>query len=328
MRGLDLAALIPAPNASVDAGVFQVVTIPAFGHHLLGRDDQGRACVLIASVDAATRPPIRLGGLDVQYATTCEVSFAGRPAVSQTFTVVTSTGVSPEAEDYFLHVLGTVIEIVGVSPTLSEVADAITQLASIFQRLAAGSRENAAGVIGELLVIELSTSPAEALAAWRKDPTERYDFVSEDLRLEVKSSLSRRREHWFSFEQTQVPESCTGIVASVFVEPSSGLKTLSDHVAAKLRPAPGALFDLEATLARTLGSDLPQALSFCFDYELAKSSLRFYAFNSIPRIEGPLAPEIRNVRFTADLTSSAPVDPGPLSMSASPFAPFQPRGAV
>ncbi len=114
-------------------------------------------------------------------------------------TVVTSTGETAEAERYFLLAIAALLEIVGDDPHLLDLAEAITQLAGIFQRLTVTARESVAGVVGELVLIAVASDVVSAVAAWRCDPEERYDFSAGNLRLEMKSSKTRRRVHGFSF---------------------------------------------------------------------------------------------------------------------------------
>jgi hypothetical protein len=322
---VDLAALLPSRGALAPE-VFSVVPIPGYDGHYVGRDDQGRACVLLGSTDKGTRAPVRLGGLDVQYALTCVVSLDGVETLD-TLTVVTSTSAGEHGERYFLHVLATLIGIVGFKPTIAVVAEAVTQLAGIFQKLAVTSRESVTGVIGELVLIASSSDPVAAINGWRCDVDERYDFVAGPLRLEVKSSMARRRVHGFSYEQCDVPTGCRGVLASVFIEKSAGgmtMERLLAHIANRLTHRPTAAFTLEQTLASTLGSGLPEALGFGFDYELAVTSLAFFDLSDIPAIRDQLNPLISQVRFTSDLGEAVTLNPESLLATCPDFAVFKP----
>ena len=145
-----------------------------------------------------------------------------------------------------------------------------------------------------------------AVAAWRCDPDERYDFSAGNLRLEMKSSMTRRRVHGFSFEQCDVPSGCRGIVGSIFVERSAGgltLEGLLDIIANRLTKAPNAMFRVQQTLAQTLGAGLPDALSFSFDFALARTELAFFELQAIPAIRGILPSFVSQVRFVSDLSA-------------------------
>lgn len=320
---LDLAALIPSRGVTAP-GVFSVAPIPSFDNHYVGRDDRGRACVLLGSTDKGTRAPVRLGGLDVQYALACTVSLGGSED-SHVLTVITSTGTSEEGERYFLHVLATLIGIVGASPTLADLAGAVTQLAGIFQKLTAASRESLTGIVGELMLIADASDPEAAINGWRCDVDERYDFVRGSLRLEVKSSMSRRRNHSFSFEQCDVPTGCLGLVASLFIERSAGgltVEGLLTKIGGRLAHQPAAAFKLEQTLAGTLGAGLPDALGFSFDYDLAQASVAYFDLATIPAIRGPLDPSLTQIRFASDLSNEAALDLESLTIACPDFNVF------
>lgn len=305
----DLASLIPARSLSAVAGRYSVTAIPGAGGHMVGRDDRGRACILLASLDSGVRPPIRLGGLDVQYALSCTVRF-DMSEETRVLSVVTSTNNSIDDERYFLHIMSALLELVGPTPSLDDLAQAITELAGIFQRLAKASRESISGITGELVLIACASDPIAAVAAWRTDPNERYDFSAEGLRLEVKSTTTRKRTHSFSYEQTDVPAGCQGLIASVFVERSAGGTTLERLVlgiASRLAASPAAIFRLEQVLATTLGSALPEALSFSFDLDLATSELAFFDLREVPAIR-ELPPLLSQVRFASDLSMTPRLD--------------------
>lgn len=321
----DLASLIPARTLTPIAGRYAVAAIPGAGGHLVGRDDQGRACILLGSLDSGVRPPIRLGGLDVQYALSCTVRF-GKSDETRVLSVVTSTNNSVDDERYFLHVMSALLDLVGPTPSLDDLAQAITELAGIFQRLSRASRESVTGITGELLLIACASDPVAASAAWRTDPDDRYDFAAEGLRLEVKSTSSRRRLHGFSYEQADVPSACHGVVASIFIEPSAGGTTLEQlilRIASRLASTPAAIFRIEQILAATLGSDLPDALGFAFDMELALSELSFFDLREIPAIRS-LPPMVTQVRFAADLSTTPALDIATMIASCPAMAALAP----
>src|SRR6185295_947327 len=74
------------------------------------------------------------------------------------------------------------------------------------------------GLWGELFVISEAREPAILLKGWHRDPLERFDFSGGDCAVEVKSSARRIRQHHFSVEQANPPNSMTVWVASLFVE--------------------------------------------------------------------------------------------------------------
>jgi hypothetical protein len=323
---IDLGALIPARTQAAVIGTFTVSAIPGFERHLIGRDEHGRACMLFATSDVGVRAPLRLGGLAVQYALRCSVRLSGSTD-ERVLSVVTSTNDSADGERYFLHVMGTLLEIVGDSPTLTDLTEAMAQFAEIFQRLASAPRESLVGIVGELMVILCASDAQAAAHAWRADPDERFDFARGTLRLEVKSSSARARVHDFSFEQCDVPAGCEGVVASVFVERSAGGLSLEDLLRlleGRLTTSAAARLRIQQTLARTLGSELPAALGFAFDHRLAVSELKFFDFSDVPAIRGPLPNGVSRVRFSSDLGRTLASVPADLAVKCPDFRSFVP----
>jgi hypothetical protein len=216
---------------------------------------------------------------------------------------------------------------VGDEPSLADLADAITQLSDMFQRLTGAAQESVVGIIGELAVILCASDSDAAALAWRVDPDERYDFAHGLLRLEVKSSSTRRRVHDFSFEQCDVPVGCKGVVASIFVEKSSGGLTLEGLlwlVEASLTNS-AAKLHVQQTLARTLGSELLPALAFAFDQVLATSELAFFDLDLVPAVRRPIPDLVSHVRFTSDMGAMAIADPELLTYDCPDFVSFAPR---
>lgn len=323
----NLTSLIPTRTTSPLAGSYSVAVIPGAGGHLIGRDDQGRACILLASLDSGVRPPIRLGGLAVQYALSCAVRF-GKSDEARVLSVVTSTNNSADDERYFLHIMSALLELVGPAPSLDELAQAITELAGIFRQLSRSSRESITGITGELVLIACAADPVAVSTAWRTDPDDRYDFAAEGLRLEVKSTSRRQRLHDFSYEQADVPVACQGVVASIFIEQCAGgmsLEQLILCIASRLASYPAAIFRIEQILAGTLGSNLPSALNFAFDMDLALEKLSFFDLREVPAIRS-LPPMLSQVRFTSDLSATPELDIAAVIASCSAMAAFVPTG--
>jgi hypothetical protein len=325
---LDLSAQLVGLPRSITEGAFSVKQITGFRRHYVGRDHEGRSCILIGSTDAGVRAPLRLTGLSVQYALTCVVHVASAGEAREVLTVLTCTTPGPEAERYFLHVMGTLIELVGDDPTLHIVSEAVARIASIFQRLSLPSRANLAGLIGELVIIALAADPVSAADSWRVDVDERYDFVCGNLRLEAKSSTIRRRSHGASFEQCDIPADCIGVLASVFIERSAGgtsVRDLLGIIGTRLAAAPGMMLRLEQTLADTLGAGLLEALNFSFDLDLAGASLEFYDLSAVPAVRGVPPVGVSQIRFVTDLSGLVPLSTDQLVELCPPFDIFRPE---
>ncbi len=116
-------------------------------------------------------------------------------------------------------------------------------------------------------------------------------------------------------------------MGSVFIERSAGgltLEGLLEIIANRLAKAPQAMFRVQQTLAQTLGAGLPDALSFSFDYALARTELAFFELLAIPAIRGMLPPFVSQVRFVSDLSASTRLSVEALRVDCPDFANLSP----
>ncbi len=186
-------------GAGSDRPLFAVAPIPGHPQYFVGRDNEGRACILVANPEPERRrhAPIRLESLEVQFDVPSILRASGR-STEGTFTVIRCRSPEAEISRYFLSVCETIVRILGERPTGAAVADAVNRLALIFQRLQNPPVRPVYGLFGELSVIRLSRSPPRALAAWRVETHSRFDFTAGDARLDVKTTTGRTRAHTFS----------------------------------------------------------------------------------------------------------------------------------
>lgn len=296
-----------------DGGPAYFVAKPAAGSatHFVGWSRQRVPCVLIETADVSFRAPLQLTGLEVQYCLHCNVNLSGDTYSEKVLTVVSCNSTDIEAQNYFLHLMESLLRILGDRPALSRLIDAVTRLVDIFQLLTRPPRRGVIGLYGELTVIALSSSPVVALSAWRAGLDDRFDFALANVRLETKATSKRVRIHHFSFEQCSPPRGTTGILASMFVEQNGGgqsVRELALEIDEKIGTDNEARVKLHATIAASLGSSLPAAFQLRFDDALARSSLHFFDLTDVPAIREDIPKGVSEVRFRTDLSGVLPRD--------------------
>ncbi len=312
-----LLAGLSAPAAS---GSFHVLRLPGSASYYAGRDSAGAATLLIAASGTGRTVPLRLAGIEARFGMACRVAEPGGSERTEALTAVVCLSRDPGVEEYFGRVVDLLVGVLGPIPTVSAVAASINELVELFQKLRRPPRKPIMGLVGELLIIACAADAAAAVAAWRGDSDERYDFAVADLRVESKASSSRVRAHFISADQADPPAGVVGLLVSAFVEQTGGgasLKELLDLIECRL-PGHGDVLRLRSIVADTLGRDLPVALSWSFDIAVARSSLAWFDLRTIPAIRGPLPEGVSGVRFTTDLAGCSPVSAGALgSVSAA-----------
>ena len=307
---LSLLETIDIPITDQDSDLrYYVKPIPGFKRHYFGRTSAGAPSLLLSANDRSPRAPIRLASVEVSFSVPCSIAVVGDRITSETLTAISCTVGDRILQGYFAHVCETLLNIVGPSPSLEQIADAVQCLVDLFQRLSGPPRRTVVGLFGELFVIDSAKSPAVAVQAWRSATDDRFDFSIGDARLEVKASNTRQRAHDFSLEQCHPPRDSIGVLVSLFAEASGGglsLLDLVERIEQRLRGYPGLQLKLQETIAQGLGRSAAAAFSMRFDEDMARSSLQIYELSSIPAVRGRLPSEVRQVRFRSDLSRVLP----------------------
>ena len=312
---VDLSSLlreieIPVSKQGTDHRYF-VKPIPNFERHYFGRTSSGAPSLLLSANDRSPRTPIRLAAVEVSFSVPCHIAVLGDQTTSETLTAISCTAGDRVLQGYFTHVCETLLHIVGASPSLDQIADAVQRLVDLFQKLSGPPRRTAIGLFGELFVIYSAKSTATAVQAWRSTTDDRFDFSIARTRLEVKASGTRQRAHDFSLEQCLPPADSVGVLVSLFAEASGGglsLLDLIERIELRLGGDPGLQLKLQETIAESLGQTAAAAFSMRFDEDVARSSLRIYELGSIPAVRGKLPSEVSQVRFRSDLSRVTPAD--------------------
>ena len=307
----------PQPGGTSRYYVKRVFGAPA---HFFGWSAEGFPTLLLAARGTLIREPLRLAGLEVQFSIPCDIAVSEEEHSTDTLTTIICNSTDAVIQHYFAHASEVIVRIVGGNPSIQQVSDAVDNLVKLFQRLARPSTRSARGIFAELLVTHLSASPQIAIRAWHSAPEDRFDFSIGDVRLEVKSSTSRRRVHNFSMEQCIPPSGTVGILASIFVEGSGGglsLLELVKRMETQLAGDENLIVKLHETIAESLGSETATSLEMRFDEELAASSYQLYDLGAIPAIRAHVPNEISNVHFRSDISRTLEADTDDLASKSA-----------
>jgi hypothetical protein len=304
-----LEAIQPAKE-DISQTQFLASNVPGFNGHYVAWNVGGAPCLLIETSNNGFHAPLKLSALEVQFCIPCDVVLANGQREKRRLSVVTCTSADDNVRDYFMHLMDTVIQIVGERPTLGVVADAIGKLVEILQHLTKPPSRSVIGLFAEVMIIANSRDPVMCVSAWRANAEDRFDFALGDARLEIKATSDRIRAHYFSLEQCTPPRGTHAAIASMFVEQNGAGQSLSeliDEAANRLEGHAQAHVKLRAVIANSLGAALPAALQMRFDDALARSTLIFFSADDVPAIRPPVPGGVSAVRFRSDLTGIRPV---------------------
>ncbi len=136
-----------------------------------------------------------------------------------------------------------------------------------------------------------------------------HDFANGGARLEVKSTTKGLREHTFLLDQLELSEDGQVLIASMMLTESTGGCSVFDLVkviSAKLASLQ-ARNRLETIVADCLGTSFEAVEEHLYDIDAARESLLFYRAAEVPTCLLPLPPEVKEVSFTADLSTTQPI---------------------
>lgn len=314
---LDLATIFnsfqPPDSVTEQTIRFSAQPIPDYERHRIAKDALDKPSLLIFISDDPGNEkliPIKLEHLTIQYDVNCRILHVDGSIEEERFTVVRCTSTDKALHTYFLRCIATIVISLGMTPSRQKVALAIKNLVALFRTMSEKPRKSVQGLWAELFLIARGYDTAAMVAAWHVTPEDRYDFNFGNQRIEVKSTSTRVRQHYFSLEQLCPPPDTTLLIASLFVEyAGAGTSTieLAEQIRMRLDNNPDLLFRMDWIISLTLGENWRDALEDRFDLELAEDSLTFYEATNIPMVSRNLPPGVSDVHFKSDLTNCPPV---------------------
>jgi hypothetical protein len=186
---------------------------------------------------------------------------------------------------------------------MAQAAVAVTRFAAIFASLTRPSRQSVTGLIGELMLLALSSDVSSAISCWRASQVDHFDFVAPDARVECKASSSGMRLHSLSWEQCNPPPG-PALVASLFVDSAGGgtsVRELMARIEDRLAGKPEAATRLRETVAATMGVALRPCLDVRFDEAVCQASLQWFDLRAVPAIREELPEGVSGLRFISNL---------------------------
>lgn len=252
----------------------------------------------------------RLKYLRLEQNVSCKITENGKSSF-QTFTVITFTSDDRNLQEYFLRISETLIKSLGNKPTQQQVLDSLNKFVEVFRSLTDAPTNTVHGLWTELFLIDNSKNPIVLLNYWHHIPEEKFDFNSEEEKIEVKSNSNFERLHTFSSEQLNPPAGTQVFIASIFIRQNSNgqsIQQLVESITTKIHNDTDLTEKLNSIVFRTLGNSLEQSIKIKFDYSIAKDSLQFYKQEDISKIEKIHIPnDVSEVRYRSDLTHIQPV---------------------
>jgi len=190
----------------------------------------------------------------------------------------------------------------GVNSDPESVRKLIRDLILLFRALSQPSQKSTQGLWGELFIIHQARDADLVVNSWHTTPNDRYDFARSHERVEVKTTTGPRI-HMFSHGQLVPINGLRVTVASLVLSPSGDGYSCADLVSEilhRLSTEP-ARRNFVNQVVKTLGDSWNTQRGFRYDHDQAAQGLRFFNAENIPKIVGPIPPNVHGVKYQSDL---------------------------
>lgn len=284
---------IPIPEypdfrVAVDIEGFPVLLFPAFG--------------IANKLELKNR---RLKYLQFESAVECKIR-EGKNSLFKKFALITFMSTDRDLQEYFLQISENLVKMLQGKVDYREIAATLNKYIEIFRTLTDAPINTAQGLWAELFVIESSFNPKILLSYWHNFPDDKFDFNAGKEKIEVKSTSGLDRIHEFSSEQLSPSPDSQVLVASLFtrqIHSGVSIQGLTQNIASKIQSDNHLIEKMNLVVSRTLGNTLVQSIKIKFDYDISKTSLRFYRHQDISKVEKVYIPaEVSGVRYKSDLS--------------------------
>lgn len=296
-------ALSAAPGID---GTLPASAAPGRAHDYVSLGPQQQPILLLSCASSAglKRPPISLQHLTIEFGICFRVR-ASSGVVEDDFVVVSLRGDDLGLAEAFCLAADALLAALPEAPSASDIERVVREFVEVMSALSLPSSRAVAGLWAELWLMSVASDPQAAVAAWHRDPTDRFDFSFADHFVEVKATEREERSHDFSFEQLRRSEAPVKI-ATLRLRRAQGGKSVADLVATLQS---GLNTELRTKLVKNvfgaIGSAVSESSEIRFDDTFAKANLRAIAADRIPVPDIPAGSPISAVRFRVNLDDSS-----------------------
>ena len=270
----------------------------------LGPQQQPILLLSCASSVGLKRPPISLQHLAVEFGIRFRVRTSAG-VVEDDFVVVSLRGDDLGLSEAFCLAADVLVAALPEAPSASDIERAIREFVEMLSALSLPSARAVAGLWAELWLMSVASDPQAAVAAWHRDPTDRFNFSFASHFVEVKATVREERNHDFSFEQLRGTKAPIKIATLRLRRAQSG-KSVADLVTTLQK---GLNTELRTKLVNNvfgaIGSAVSEASEIRFDDAFAEKNLRVIAADRVPVVEIPEGSPISAIRFRVNLDDSS-----------------------
>lgn len=175
------------------------------------------------------RNDIELSSLSAQFSRYCNIEDTKGLESSDIYTIIRIN----ESDLEYIQILFRLMEDVFFNSdiyfTNREISTKILDLSNLFKQIC-DSDGDVIGLWGELYILSQTKNLDTAVKCWCNNKMAKYDFITQDFALEVKTTTRTLRKHNFSLEQLRPKETFCIYVASLLLVQNKAGKTAGDLI--------------------------------------------------------------------------------------------------
>ena len=247
-----------------------------------------------------------LQNLKIEHQQFCNVHFEN-DVVSGNFSIVSLTKDDEDLRLLFFDTLDLILKKISVPIKSNELDKLLDQLVQLFTFLKKKPIKTASGLWAELYLIYQSKDKCKSVQYWHKNPDKLYDFSLENNHIEIKSTLSDRRKHFFSIYQAYPNGEPEVLIASVLLdrkEDGVSVIDLKNKIKSLLGDEIQFIKKLDRTFYETLGDSWKESSKEAFDISYARENMAFFNLRDIPKLDAEQKDirGISEISFRSDLS--------------------------
>ncbi|POH73077.1 PD-(D/E)XK motif protein [Arthrobacter glacialis] len=303
LDGLDLRSLFDSiDGSSISFGELSGLAVFDDASTIACRDSSGDSVILIAcdNVEGSNLNRIE-GAISTMGSRKYNVSVDGQ-IISGYFCSLSLSWRQPGLLGVFCSVVAGLVSTLSDEPAQSEVDQILLDYVRLLSRRDYATREVVLGLWGELRVIAQSSHPQKLFSAWRSDQRSLFDFVTDELKFEVKTTESSKDIHDFSHKQLTVDRDGS-VIVSIGVISSNAGESLSDLIDAILS---GLEFSDRRELIARVGETLGRSIEYLDEYKFVlrdQFGMRCVRSEYVPSLDISDIDSISNVRYSVDMST-------------------------
>jgi hypothetical protein len=287
--------------------------VPSFPQVWLGKGEANLPIVIVENASDGPLPTsLVLRNLRFDPSLECKIKETdSRRHLVIRAAVIRLTSQEPELVEYFLRTIGLLLAETAQPLGTAELGRAIDRLAEIFRALSFPSPTSLQGLWAEMLLIRNANSVSYAVQVWHPTRRSLFDFEVGNEALEVKSTTTGIRRHHFKLAQIDPPAQRRIHIVSIMLTPTQSGPSIPDlwrDIERKLTRNPQLQSRLAEVIGQSAGADWKHAHGIRFDDDSARRSILVFAANVIPRPGYATSPEVSEIEFVSDLSSTPSLD--------------------